>query len=329
MKKVNEISDAELDQLIAANHSDEYAWHQNRVIIDGVLYYRKSVITDVSTKSTASSLIKKEAEFDYNYCEEIYATLDEHGLDALLGARPATGSRKNLHDFHYQLDLYSAYPHVFKYERLPVAGNLYKKEDTNLLNFYKYTGKMLKNECIVTDDLKNYIEANALGSCEYLFSTDYKIGSKIGDKLIDMVYKNKKTKADAKKIHYGFYQKKYISYDYNEECYVRDESHKYEILMIAVLSQLCYIMLNIRDIISDDAYHFVTDAYFFDNIDDIDRINYELHAKFANYDYRIIDCTTPSDEERHGTIIYKSYPDLPDAPRSHHKKVVKDAQNED
>lgn len=320
MKKINEINDAELDQLIEANKSEDFAWNKNKIIIDGILYYRKSVVTDVSTKSTAASLIKKEADLDYNYCEEIYATLDENGIDALMCARPATGSYKNIHDFHYQLDLYSAYPHIFKYERLPVAGNLYKTEDPAKMNFYKYNGGKLKDNCIITDDLKNYVEANGMGTCTYLFSTDYKIGSKMGDKLIDMVYKNKKTKAEAKQIHYGYYQKKYISYDYNEECYVRDESNKYEILMIAVLSQLVYIMLNIRDIIKDDAYHFVTDAYFFDNIDDIDRINRELSASLPNYDYRIIDCTKPSKEDRHGTILYKSYPDLPDAPRSHHKK---------
>lgn len=324
MKKAAEIDDRELDDLLEQNKSEEFAWNKNKVIINNVTYYRRSIVTDTSTKSTAQSLIKKEAEFDYNYCEEMYTELEANKLDHIIYARPANSVlksdslRANL-QHHYQLDLYSAYPHILKFERLPVAGNLYKNESPDLLNFYKYRGKYLTNNCIITDDLKNYVEANKLGSCEYMFSTNFKIGSKLGDKLMDMVYKNKKTKADAKKIHYGFYQKKYIEYDMKDDCYIRNENHKYEILMIAVLSQLVYIMLNIRDIISDDCYHFVTDAYFFDNIDDIDRINDELHARFANYDYRIIDCTTTSDEDRHGTILYKSYPDLADAPRSHHK----------
>lgn len=335
MKKAEAINDRELDELLEENKSEEFAWNKNKVIINNVTYYRQSIVTDTSTKSTAQSLIKKEAEFDYNYCEELYTELEAHKLDHIIYARPANSVFKNDSfranlQHNYQLDLYSAYPHILKYEKLPVAGDLYTEEIVDMLNFYKYKGKYLTNNCIVTDDLKQYIEANGLGSCEYMFSTNYKIGSKLGDKLIDMVYKNKKTKQDAKQIHYGFYQKKYIEYDMHDDCYIRNEAHKYEILMIAVLSQLVYIMLNIRDIIGDDCYHFVTDAYFFDNLDDIDDIVARLKARFSNYDYRIIDCTIPSEEDKHGTIIYKSYPDLPDAPRSHHKKkVVENAQNRD
>ena len=265
MKKVLSIDDSLLNELLESNKSEDFAWNKNKIVINNVMYYRKSIVTDTSTKSTAQSLIKKEAEFDYNFCDDMYAILDEHKLDHIMYARPARSVVKNDSlraniEYHYQIDLYSAYPHILKNEKLPIAGNLYKEEDTNLLNFYKYTGKYLNNNCIVTNDLKEYIEKNGLGKCEYMFSTDYKIGSKIGDKLMEMVYKNKKTKEEAKQIHYGFYQKKYLEYDIENDCYNRYEEHKYEILMIAILSQLVYIMLNIRDIISDDAYYFITDA---------------------------------------------------------------------
>ena len=331
MKKVLSIEDSLLNELLEANKSEDFAWNKNKIVINNVMYYRQSIVTDTSTKSTAQSLIKKEAEFDYNFCDDMYAILDEHKLDHIMYARPARSVVKNDSlraniEYHYQIDLYSAYPHILKYEKLPVAGNLYTEEDANLLNFYKYTGKYLNNNCIVTNDLKEYIEKNGFGKCEYMFSTDYKIGSKIGDKLMEMVYKNKKTKEEAKKIHYGFYQKKYLEYDIENDCYNRYEEHKYEILMIAVLSQLVYIMLNIRDIISDDAYHFVTDAYFFNNIDDVNDVASRLKSRFEKYDFRIIDCTIASEEDKHGTVIYKSYPDLPDAPRSHHKKCTKDEQ---
>ena len=331
MKKVLSIDDSLLNELLESNKSEDFAWNKNKIVINNVMYYRKSIVTDASTKSTAQSLIKKEAEFDYNFCDDMYEILDEHKLDHIMYARPARSVVKNDSlraniEYHYQIDLYSAYPHILKNEKLPIACNLYTEEDASLLNFYKYTGKYLNNNCIITNDLKEYIEKNGLGKCEYMFSTDYKIGSKIGDKLMEMVYKNKKTKEEAKQIHYGFYQKKYLEYDIENDCYNRYEEHKYEILMIAILSQLVYIMLNIRDIISDDAYHFVTDAYFFNNIDDVNDVASRLKSRFEKYDFRIIDCTVPSEEDKHGTVIYKSYPDLPDAPRSHHKKCTKTEQ---
>ena len=93
--------------------------------------------------------------------------------------------------------------------------------------------------------------------------------------------------------------------------------------MVAILSQLVYIMLNIKAIIDDRSSYFVTDAYLFDNLTDIDRVNREIKTMFPNYDYRIYDCQMKNEEDSHGTVIYKTYPDLPDAPRSHHKKCTK------
>ena len=326
MKEIRKIADCEIDRLLEENKSDDFYYDRNKVIVDGLLMYRESKIdeTKITTKSTAQSLIKKEAEFDYNYVEEIYSILEERGLDHVKYARPARGSRKDISTYHYMIDLYSAYPHVLAYEKLPVAGELYEDYDPEHMNFFIYHGDILRNECIVTDDLRDYVIDNDLGTCEFLFGTDYRIGSKMGQKMIDMAYKNKKTKQDLKNIHYGYWQKKYIKYNREEDCYVRYPQYKYEIIMIAILSQLVYTMLSIRDIIGFDDYsHFVVDAYYFDDVDDIDRIVSEIKNKFPNYDYRIIDIQIPSEEDRHGTILYKSYPDLPDAPRSHHKKCTK------
>lgn len=320
MKKPLTIEDAELDAIIREKQSDVYAWDTSKIIIDGVLYYRKSIVNDeVSTKSTANSLIKKEPVFDYSFMDDIYRILDEHNIDQIFYARPTMKGGNCERDFQFQIDLYSAYPHILNYEKLPVDGTLYEEESADRMNFYVYHGKKLKPECLVTDDLKNYIEENNLGVCEFLFSTNYQTGSKIGSKLIEMVYKNKKTKAEAKMLHYGYYQKKFIQYDPEQDCYVRNPKYNHELLMVAVLSQLVFIMLNIADIIGKGG-RFVTDAYFFKNEPDIDHINAELQSRFKNYDYRIIDTWQSGTEDKHGEILFKSYPDLKEAPRSHHKK---------
>ena len=328
MKDMLTIDDEVFVRLLEENASDDYAYDDTKICIDGLIYYRKSVVlgTTVSSKSTANSLIKREADFDYQFCDDMYEILDRHGIDAIKYARETRGKSKDASLYHYQLDLYSAYPHILKYEKLPVNGNLYEEESQDRLNFYRYNGKVLKNNCIITNDLKEYVEKNNLGECEYLFSTDYKVGSKMGDKLIEMVYKNKRTKEEAKEIHYGYYQKKYIKYDAKNDCYVRNIKYNHEILMVAILSQLVYIMLNLKAIIDDRSSCFVTDAYLFDNLTDINRVNGEIKAMFPNYDYRIYDCQMKNEDDPHGTVIYKSYPDLPDAPRSHHKKCTKAEQ---
>ena len=320
MKKPLTISDAELDAILQQKQSALYAWDASKIIIDGVLYYRASIVSDeVPTKSTASSLIKKEPSFDYSYMDTVYKILDNNGINQIYYARPMKQGGNHERDFQYQIDLYAAYPHILNYERLPIDGKLYEVEDPSRLNFYIYRGKHLKNNCIITDDLKNYVEQNNLGECTFIFSTNYQTGSKIGKKLIEMVYKNKKTKAEAKLLHYGYYQKRYIQYDPIQDCYIRNTKYNHELLMVAILSQLVFIMLNIADIFGKGG-HFVTDAYFFRDCPDLDHVNAEMSRLFENYDYRIIDTWTQGTEDKHGKIIYKSYPDLPEAPRSHHKK---------
>lgn len=338
MREMKFLDNDIINKILDCNKSDEYAYDKGIIIVDGVKYHAKDPFfyngKPVSTKSTANSLIKKEAEFDYNFCEEMYDVLEKHGMEFVNYTRPLNeGNCDNNNPaarnperkkYKYMIDLYSAYPHVLKYERLPIAGKLYETEIFGKMNFYIYHGNRLKDGSIITDELKGIVDTYSLGTCEFLFATDWKVGSKMGDKLIDMVYKNKETKKAAKEVHYGYFQKRYLQYDANEDCYVRNRKYNHEILMIAVLSQLCCTMLRIfLAVHSYEDYKFCTDAYFFNELDDIDRIVDELKTVIPNYDYRIYDTEIENDEDSHGMVIYKSYPDLPDAPRKHRKKMDK------
>lgn len=322
MKKQYSIADYKIDELLEANRSEDYHWDENHVIVDGVLMTRDSVLQTIpNTRATASSIIKKDPQFDYSFMDTVYIRLDQMNIDHITYAhKSSTDNRKD--KYHYQIDLYSAYPHVIEFERMPIDGTLYEEESESRLNFYLYSGEYLSNHCIITDDLKDYIEERGLGECEYLFSTDYCVGCNMGKKLMTMVYKNKKTKEEAKEIHYGYYQKRYLEYFEDEDAYAKRPQYNKELFMVAIVSQLVYIMLSIRDILGDDTGRFVIDAYHFDAEPDIDRFKAEMDKRFPKYDYRIIDATKRGKEDKHGEIMYKSYPDLPDAPRSHHKKKV-------
>lgn len=320
MKKIFPIADYKIDELLKANPSEDYHWDENTIVYNGVRMTRQSVVQTMPTnKTTASSIIKKDPQFDYSYMDELYIRLDQMGLDHIAYAH-ITGKGNGCDNFHYQLDLYSAYPHIVQYEKMPVDGTLYMDKSKERLNFYLYSGSYLSNHCIITDDLKNYIEEHNLGECEFMFSTDYCVGCNMGKKLIEMVYKHKGTKADAKEVHWGYYQKRYLEYVPEEDAYAKRTQYNKEPLMIAIISQLVYNMLLIRDAIGDDDGRFVTDAYYFNKEPDLDRIRALFDSTLKNYDYRVIDATQKGTEDKHGEIMYKSYPDLPDAPRSHHKK---------
>ncbi len=323
MKKPLTIEDKIIDKFLEKHPSEDYAWDPCKIILDGVLYYRKSIVSDeISTKSTANSLIKKEPAFDFHFMDDVYRIIDEHNVPAIYYARPTMKSKNHERDYEFQLDLYSAYPHVLQYERLPIDGNLYYEEDEDRMNFYLYRGKSLKDKCIITDDLAKYVRDNNMGELTFLFSTDYQTGSKMGEKLIKMVYKNTKTKAEAKQLHYGYFQKKFLQYDPVNDCYIRNEKYNHELLMVAILSQLVYIMLNIAEEIGKGG-RFVTDAYHFSQEPDCEKIAQFMAKNFEHYDFRIINQWKTGTEDKHGEVLYKSYPDLPEAPRSHHKKCTK------
>lgn len=317
---IRTIPDKKLDEILKKSTDERFSWDPNKIKIKGALYYRESIVTEDGTKSTAASLIKKESYFDFSFMEDIYRRMDNPNapdyLPALRYARPqGKGTRTHAHRFEF--DLHSAYPHILNYEELPIDGTLYDTEQPDGMNFYTYRGEFLKDGSLITDDMKNYIIERNLGECRFEFATDKRRGSKMGEKLIAMVYKNQKTKAQAKDVHYGFFQKKYISYDRESDCYVRNPKNTHELLMIAIMSQLCYIMVTVRDIINNHSGLFITDAYKWD-ADDIDLpyIIEEMKRILPNYDYRI------RDYYKEGHVVYKSYPDLPEAPKSHHKKKV-------
>ena len=66
MKKTQTIKKTELEKYIEENPSDDFVWYRTKIKINGVLCYLEDIVSDKSTKSTAQSLIKKEAEYDQN-----------------------------------------------------------------------------------------------------------------------------------------------------------------------------------------------------------------------------------------------------------------------
>lgn len=270
---------------------------------------------------TLQSLLAKDSAFQLNYVDKVYKILEDHGVYELAYAHSHNASHKKKDELRYELDLYAAYPHLLCYADIPVRGQVYKEERKDKLNFYIYKGKTITKRSIITDHLKDYIESKEPGSCEFLFSTDYRQGSNTGDFLHMKAHKSVETKQELKKLHYGYMQKKYLEgknvkiygltlkskdSDYREvaDYYVRNENNIYELIIVAICSELCYIMLTAQDIINEDSTIIVDAVHFNTEKAEmvIDKIQ-EIHELFPDYDFRVIDKLSD-------TIMYKTYETL-------------------
>ena len=183
---------------------------------------------------------------------------------------------------------------------------------------------MITYGAFISDNLANYISQNeGRENIEYLFSTDYKVGSNIGKFLHEKAHRSIETKKELKELHYGALQKKYIDEWSCGSCggsisagtywerpgkFVKNTNNIYELLMAQICSELCYIMMNIQEVVCGNLKDgtIITDAVHFnmDNMDADDLAEY-LHDMFKDYDFRII-------EKKDGNefVIAKTYEDL-------------------
>lgn len=270
----------------------------------GQLYYSKKLNLTLdekpienSRKSSAGSLIRKDATMNFSYCDEMYSILD--GIDGVrhLYGTHKMNARKNC---KYQVDIYSAYMAVLSNCYMPADGFISYEYDSDMINVYCYEGTVLTNKSLITDDLKDYVEEKGIGTCTYLFSVPRQEGSLLGSMLKAKAYKSIEDKKSLKDIHYGYYQKKYLELSSDKSCYIINESHKYEILMVVILSTLLYYMMRLSDEINGK--YICIDAVHFDDLenDTIDKIKAVLPSWF---DWRI------KDNEADFTV-YQTYADL-------------------
>lgn len=270
----------------------------------GQLYYNKALnlILDEkpvenSRKSTAGSLIRKDATMNFSYCDEMYSILDKvDGVNHLFGTHKLNSRKK----CNYQVDIYSAYMAVLSNCYMPADGFLSYEYDENMINVYLYEGKVLTNKSLITDELKNYVEEKGIGKCTYLFSVPRQEGCLLGSMLKAKAYRSIEDKKSLKEIHYGYYQKKYLELSSDKSCYIINESHKYEILMVVILSTLLYYMMRLSDEIGGN--YICIDAVHFDNLenDTVDKIKSVLPSWF---DWRI-------EDNKSDTVVYQTYADL-------------------
>ena len=230
----------------------------------------------------------------------MYLELEKYGIDKI--KKPII-KNENTKEGKFQIDICGAYPYFLKFDFLPCDGNFSNEYNENNLNYYIYNGEFLTDKSIITENLKNYIEENSLGVCEFVFSLPKQYGSKTGDDVFELYHRSKEKKEETKKnMKWGILEKHFLKLNYNEDAYIIKEDCTYEIFMATIYSNLTYNMLLLNDIIEGNFIQ--VDAIYFDNLNDLDELNKKIiNIIPKNIEYRIIN-------NEYKNIIFKNYEDL-------------------
>ena len=253
-----------------------------------------------SKKPTIKTMIKKEASLNLSYINDMYLELEKYGIDKI---RKPIIKNENTKEGKFQIDICGAYPYFLKFDFLPCDGEFSNEYNKDNLNYYIYNGEFLTDKSIITENLKNYIEDNSLGVCEFVFSLPKQYGSKTGDDVFELYHRSKEKKEETKKnMKWGILEKHFLKLNYNEDAYIIKEDCTYEIFMATIYSNLTYNMLLLNDIIEGNFIQ--VDAIYFDNLNDLDELNKKIiNIIPKNIEYRII-----NNEDKN--IIFKNYEDL-------------------
>lgn len=216
-----------------------------------------------------------------------------------------------------QIDLYSSYPHCWKYGGVP-DGRTYLPyyPENGRLGIYIITGgyDVGKRGQIITDPAAKYfrehydIKTECIGSFE-LLKTD-----KIGEKLLKLAYKNKETKADLKTLRYGYLQRPFLyGIDFENGTYtkyVKSEKSLYILTIAHLQSTQAMIMEKIARAVEpcypgvcafkvDSVY--CSRAPFYQRGDTVAEVADRIKKSIPDYDFRIIE---------NKKTIFQTYEDL-------------------
>lgn len=228
-------------------------------------------------------------------------------------------------EYRYQLDLHSAYPHILNNEMLPTGFRFSSRteeftEDPYRVKvdspgkidwFYLGTDDVLIGGALITGSLARLIQREGRGGqrCYYIGTSNAQRGSLTGQWLLDKAHKTAESKEDIKNIHYGWMEKPYlepIEMDGDKvKAYTTNDYYSHELLMCAIRSSLCEIILKIKNEVYGrvDRGYTKVDALFFDTVEDIESLAHRIEAVIPGYEFRVADNQT-------GEILYKNYADL-------------------
>ena len=290
--------------------------YMTQIINRGKKYSR--VYKNGETNINPYKLAEKMAPI--NYMDEVFAILEESGYAPTIDFYELPYGRHKERQFEF--DMMKAYPHAFYLSPLPVPGILSRTYNPDMLNWYFV--KSGKRCNLVTERyatlLKEYTDLLPI-EIKFAFATPFRTGCVIGDIFKEMmltkegidniysairvlkktnvvttpveidgetVYEEREEVTETEEHYYewGWFLKDYMNKA--KDCYVRNEKFCWQLLLIAIKSEMTYQTLKasiaVKGVVKDEGLN--KDAFYFENL------TYEIIQKIdealdEGWEYRI------------------------------------------
>lgn len=284
------------------------------IIYDGHRYTEGSFkmnTNESKPKVSLTSLLKKDQFLKCDKMNEILRIVDTLNLGTYPLQPRNRRNEEPKKEQRFGVDLFGAYPSILKFGIIPDL-TTFRPDNSNevKLGIFTEDGLYKKGTWIMSPLFEELEDEpiTMIGSFKRIEHTY------TGDRLYTLYHKSVEDKQEAKNgCRWGFLEKKYLQKVKagESEYYLIREKNQYELLMTSILSNLNFLIDEIRKEIygSNSWGHQLVDCLYFDTNENIVELGERLSNKFFEYDFRISRITTDG-KFYENEVLYQTYENL-------------------
>lgn len=319
--------------LSSVTDTDNIHFHRDKCIFGN----KKIMVGDpekqpkISNKSSMSSLLNKEPDFDYKYMPEFMRSFEivqmkSYGRMLTDTIKPIVldvdESGRDKKTYRYGLDLKSSYPCILKNATLPVGSVFYPSNGetglvkTGKIDWYFLVSDGLQSPIVCTGEIAEKFMREGWRTFQYIGTSECKTGSRMGDLLYEMSFRSVESNQKRKEIHYGLMDRPWISpidYDKKKEpgSYVVNFRNNHQLLMVSIRCAQASIIMDIKQEIYGNWMKrngkIICDCIYFDYDGDIQELGDRIKNKIPGCHFRIFE---NSEQDKNGNVLYQTYENL-------------------
>lgn len=322
IKKPIETMTREIYQQVLTKH--------NETAEDGEIYtsiiYRGEVYNEQSFKKqqnaekpkiSLTSLLKKDQYLKCDHLPEIFRIIDEMklGIEYPLQPRSQRVEEKKKGQ-RFGIDLFGAYPSVLKYGLIPDFSTFTPDDSQEIKIGIFNKDELYKKGTLIMSPLYDDFIKKGMKTITLIGSFKRIDKTYTGERFYKLYHKSIEDKAECKKgARWGYLEKHFLKVvrKGTKKCYLLQEKNQYELLMTAILSNMNFIILKMREeiykICSIARGCQTVDCLYFDTTEDIEELGKRISVKIPNYEFRISKITTDG-KFSENEVLYQNYENL-------------------